>query len=82
MATDIPELQERINREMTRNPDADWQREKADGLTSSLVKGKHGSWRRMFTQQDLEIFNGIAGDILKSWNYELEAAEKVSSAKA
>jgi hypothetical protein len=62
---------------MTRNPDADWQREKADDIAQSLVKGKHGSWREMYTQQDMETFNEIAGETLESWNYEIGIVEKL-----
>jgi hypothetical protein len=71
-------LQEILIGEMARNPDADWQREKADDLTQSLTKGRHGSWSEMFTEQDLCIFNQNAGDTLKSWNYELEITEEIS----
>jgi hypothetical protein len=64
--------------EMTQNPDADWQREKAEGLAQSLVKGRHGSWRDVFTPQDKQIFHQLAGDTLESWNYDLEIAESAS----
>lgn len=77
VGTDIPGLQEILIGEMARNPDADWQREKADDLIQSLTKGKHGSWREIFTEKDIRIFNQIAGDTLKSWNYELEVTEEV-----
>lgn len=70
-------LQEKVKVEMTRNPDADWQREKADDIAQSLVKGKHGSWREMYTQQDMETFNEIAGETLESWNYEIGIVEKL-----
>jgi len=76
VAIDIPELQEKLIGEMTRNPDADWQREKANDFTQSLIKGRHGSWREVFTSQDLQIFNQIAGDTLDSWNYQVDAAER------
>jgi hypothetical protein len=82
VATEIPELQEKVNGEMTRNPDADWQREKASEFTQSLTKGKHGSWREIFTEQDLQAFNQIAGDTLNSWNYELEIAEDIDRISA
>lgn len=77
-ATDVPGLKETLSQEMTRNPDADWQREKAEVLTQSLVKGRHGSWRDIFTSQDKQIFHRIAGDTLESWKYELVNSEPVS----
>ena len=77
VGTDIPGLQEILIGEMARNPDADWQREKADDLTQSLTKGRHGSWREIFTEKDIRIFNQIAGDTLKSWNYELEVTKEI-----
>jgi hypothetical protein len=77
-ATDISGLNEKFSQEMTQNPDADWQREKAEGLAQSLVKGRHGSWRDVFTPQDKQIFHQLAGDTLESWNYDLEIAESAS----
>jgi hypothetical protein len=69
--TSMPGLHEKVDSELTRNPDADWQQEKASLIAPSLIKGKHGSWRVMFTQPDLQIFNQIAGDTLKRWDYEI-----------
>ena len=77
-ATDISGLKEKLSQEMTQNPDADWQREKAEGLAQSLVKGRHGSWRDVFTPQDKQIFHQIAGETLESWNYDLEIVEPVN----
>jgi hypothetical protein len=68
--TDIPELRDRVTDELIHNPDADWQLEKAGQIAQSLNKGKHGSWRDMFTQKDIQIFSQIAGDTLNDWGYE------------
>ena len=55
---------------MKRNPDADWQQEKASKIASALQKGKRGTWRELFTTQDRQIFKQIAGEALVNWHYE------------
>jgi hypothetical protein len=58
-----------LDAEISSNPDADWQLQKAGDLTASLKKGKTGSWREMFTERDRQIFNEIAGNVLADWRY-------------
>jgi hypothetical protein len=41
--TGLPELPDMLRDELGRNPDHDWQRQKAGGLVSPLQKGKSGS---------------------------------------
>jgi LPS sulfotransferase NodH len=67
---DILGLEDRVSHEMENNPDADWQQEKASELASPLQKGKHGSWRELFTVNDRQIFKKIAGQTLIRWDYE------------
>jgi hypothetical protein len=67
-----PGLKETLESEMTRNPDADWQHEKAGEIARSLEKGKRGSWRELFTARDRTIFNHIAGETLTAWGYSLD----------
>jgi len=69
---DSPDLSQKIIDEMRQNPDADWQREKASAIVNSLVKGKQGSWRDIFTEEDKNIFHEIAGDTLNHWGYEID----------
>ena len=59
-----------LEQEMTRNPDAEWQKEKAQDIAQALQKGKKGSWREMFTPHDREIFQQIAGETLLAWGYQ------------
>jgi hypothetical protein len=56
--------------EMSRNPDADWQKETASELVSALKRGKAGSWRTLLTKRDQQIFKEIAGQALIDWGYE------------
>ncbi len=63
-------LEPRVNEEMTENPDADWQSQKAPDLAAALEKGKTGSWRQLFTENDRKTFKEIAGPVLISWGYE------------
>lgn len=63
-------LEPRVAEEMARNPDADWQGEKAPELASALEKGKRGSWKQLFTAGDKETFKKIAGSVLLTWGYE------------
>lgn len=63
-------LEPRVNEEMARNPDADWQQQKSPDLAAALEKGKHGSWKQLFTQKDKQLFKDIAGSALVTWGYE------------
>ncbi len=63
-------LRQALAAEMTRNPDADWQKEKAQGIAQALQKGKRGTWRELFTDRDREIFAQVAGELLRTWGYE------------
>ena len=63
-------LEADVMTEFQENPDADWQQQKAGEIASSLQKGKHGSWREMFTPRDRQIFHEIAGETLNQWGYQ------------
>jgi len=62
-------LKETLINELQQNPDAEWQKTKAKELAVSIQKGKRGSWREMFTERDLQIFQEIAGETLINWRY-------------
>jgi hypothetical protein len=64
------ELHQALLAEMTRNPDADWQQQKAKDIAQSLQKGKRGSWRELFTARDRQIFRQVANETLLAWGYE------------
>jgi hypothetical protein len=66
-----PEVEQALLSEMGQNPDADWQKEKAQEIASPLQKGKQGNWREMFTARDKAIFHHIAGETLYMWQYTL-----------
>jgi hypothetical protein len=70
LEVDATGLEDVVATEMSSNPDADWQLQKAGGLVAQLEKGKQGSWQDLFTQQDRETFKEIAGDMLITWEYE------------
>ena len=63
-------LAEMVYQEMNQNPDADWQQAAAGKLVTNLEKGKHGSWKQLFTERDKRIFKEIAGEFLVEWGYE------------
>lgn len=63
-------LAEAVTAELESNPDADWQKQKAGELVGPLEKGKHGSWRNLFTIHDRQIFKELAGQVLIDWGYE------------
>ena len=63
-------LEDTVAGEMSKNPDAEWQRSKAGDLVASLEKGKRGSWRELFTTRDKRIFKEVAGEALIAWGYE------------
>ena len=68
--TDIAGLDETVKDELTRNPDADWQQFKAGEIAQVVQKGKHGSWRELFTKRDIQIFEEIARETQLNWGYE------------
>ena len=63
-------LMEALETELERNPDADWQQEKAAEIAGSLNKGQRGTWRELFTPKDRQIFKQAAGETLIDWGYE------------
>jgi hypothetical protein len=65
-----PGLPDIVAAEMQRNPDADWQKQKAGVIASPLQKGKYGSWTQILTSEDKNIFNDIAGQTLQKWGYQ------------
>jgi hypothetical protein len=65
----LPSLAHTLEAEMSQNPDADYQQEKAADISQALTKGKRGSWKEFFTERDQLIFNEIAGDVLRKWHY-------------
>jgi hypothetical protein len=67
---DLEGAREALDAELKRNPDADWQRQKADDIASSLQKGQRGTWRELFTPRDRKIFKAAAGQALVDWGYE------------
>ncbi len=64
------ELKDVLDAELERNPDADWQQEKAAEIATSLSKGQRGTWRELFTARDRQIFKQAAGETLVDWGYE------------
>lgn len=68
-----PLIEEALERELSRNPDAEWQKQQTSSdrdIPQPLKKGVHGSWRELFTSRDRQIFHQIAGDTLKAWGYD------------
>jgi hypothetical protein len=66
----IDGLETGIQEELELNPDAQWQRQKANEIGDALNKGKKGSWRQIFTHRDREIFHQIAMTHLQNWGFE------------
>ena len=66
----IAGLQQALAEEMQQNPDAEWQQQKSAEIAASLHKGRRGTWRELFTDQDRQIFKQAAGETLVAWGYE------------
>jgi glycosyltransferase involved in cell wall biosynthesis len=66
---DFPDRHNVIIGEMGKNPDADWQRHQEKDLVANLKKGEIGAWEDLFTPQDNQLFQEIAGETLKKWGY-------------
>lgn len=63
-------LRKAVENELQENPDAKGQMRANSKLGTLIQKGKPGSWRKFFTQQDSLIFTQIAGKALLHWGYE------------
>ena len=72
LGVDSQGQEDAVAAEMSSNPDAAWQQEKAGDLVANLEKGKRGSWRDLFTPQDNQRFKTIAGQSLIDWGYEAD----------
>lgn len=68
--TSSPHLDDTLEQELNENPDAEWQREQQQQVAEILRKGLPGSWRELFTADDMSIFRQIAGETLIEWDYE------------
>jgi hypothetical protein len=64
------ELHRALEAEMTQNPDAEWQQQKAKDIAQALHKGKQGTWRELFTARDRQAFRQYADETLLAWGYE------------
>lgn len=67
---DLPGLDQALEHELAQNPDADWQREKQRLVADIIRKGLPGSWRDIYTTEDVRIFKDVAGETLIQWGYE------------
>lgn len=65
-------LEEALFQELNQNPDADWQATKSREIVQWLPKGQRGSWRKIFTAADQEVFWETAGETLLAWGYAQE----------
>jgi hypothetical protein len=65
------ELHQALSAEMTRNPDAEWQQEKAGGIAQVLQKGQRGTWLELFTDRDRQVFRQKAEQTLLAWGYQV-----------
>ncbi|HEY5982535.1 MAG TPA: sulfotransferase [Anaerolineales bacterium] len=63
-------LRARIRRELSSNPDGEWQQRRDHELAPLLTKGQSGSWRRFFTARDKYVFKMATGEVLLKWKYE------------
>lgn len=68
--SNIDGLPEKLAGELSLNPDAEYQQQKAGDIVDPLTKGKRGSWKDLFTERDRQIFLEIAGELLAQWGYE------------
>ncbi|MBT3316160.1 MAG: sulfotransferase [Anaerolineae bacterium] len=64
-------LEADIQTELSSNPDQEWQKKRNESIADFLPKGQAGNWQNIFTSRDREIFNEVAGEMLKKWQYEI-----------
>ena len=68
--TSLTGLEKDLTAELSRNPDAEYQQQKAGEIAESLTKGKRGTWKDFFCDRDKLTFQDIAGGMLDKWGYE------------
>jgi hypothetical protein len=66
-------LEKEIGKEMSSNPDEEWQSRRNEDIASFLPKGHAGNWRSLFTARDKALFKDVAGGMLVKWGYERDA---------
>ena len=64
------ELHQALLAELARNPDAEWQQQKAQDIAQALQKGMRGTWLELFTDRDRQVFRQIADPTLLAWGYQ------------
>ena len=62
-------LEDAVLKVANHNRDAAWQEKKAGEMASAIPKGQAGSWQEFFSTRDKEIFDEVAGAMLKKWGY-------------
>ena len=68
---DYSDLEQLILEEKHKDPDARWREEEDPVLVRNLKPGLAGGWRRMFTTEDVRLFERVAGQELAKWGYEV-----------
>jgi hypothetical protein len=64
-----PEAGDAVQSEMARNPKAAWHDEADPDLVKGLQRGVREGWRKVYTLDDLRLFERIAGETLNDWGY-------------
>jgi len=67
--TDIGAFHAEIERELNRNPEAEWHSTFKYDFLRQLPRGTHGGWTALFTPADQERFDKVAGNVLAAWGY-------------
>lgn len=67
---ELPGLEDAVTKELSANPDAEWQQDQQHEVADLIRKGTPGSWREIFTAQDIRSFKEIGGETLIEWGYE------------
>ena len=63
-------LTENVKRELSSNPDQEWQEKRNEELAPLLPKGQARNWQLFFTGHDKKVFKDVAGAQLIKWGYE------------
>jgi hypothetical protein len=71
-------LDSEIRAQVDDNADAAWHAQKDPALVDGLHSAEIEAWRRVFTPEDLVLFESLAGAELEAWGYDL--ASRLSDA--
>ena len=67
------DLSQMILEEMESNPAAEWHEDTGFEFVKHIPRGTHGVWQKAYREEDLTLFESIAGRTLQEFGYDLSS---------